>query len=319
MPTHSGGVLALAGGVGGAKLAFGLAKVLPPERLTIVVNTGDDEEFHGLHVSPDLDTVMYTLAGLVNPETGWGVAGDTFTTLETLDRLGAPTWFKLGDRDLALHVRRTQLLREGWTLTQVTREVCTRLGVHHPIVPMSEGPVRTRVTTDEGEMAFQEYFVRHRSEPRIQAVHYQGASAASPSQAFVEALEGAGALVLCPSNPILSIEPILAIPGVRQRIAAFRGCRVAVSPIIGGKAVKGPAAQNLQDLGEEPTAAAVARRYQGLCDIFVLDGEDTPLAQEVAALGFQVEVMPTLMVTEENKVSLAKRVCQLAGVTVDGS
>jgi LPPG:FO 2-phospho-L-lactate transferase len=292
--------------------------VLPPERLTIVVNTGDDEEFHGLHVSPDLDTVMYTLAGLANPQTGWGIEGDTFTSLEMLERLGAPTWFRLGDRDLAVHLRRTQLLGQGWTLTQVTQELCVRLGVQHSIVPMSDSPVRTRVITEEGEMAFQEYFVHRRSEPRVRAVRYEGASAA-PSPAFVEALDRADALVLCPSNPVLSIEPILAVSEVRERIAAFQGRRVAVSPIISGKAVRGPTEKILRELGDEPSAATVARRYRGLCDIFVIDEEDAALVQEVADLGFQVEVAPILMVTEEDKVALAKRVCQLAGVLVDGS
>ncbi len=314
MPTASTPVLLLAGGGGGAKLAAGLANALPVEALTIVVNTGDDEEFHGLHVSPDLDTVMYTLAGLINPETGWGVKGDTFTALETLERLGAPTWFTLGDRDLALHLRRTQLLHNGWTLSQVTRELCARLGVRHPVVPMSDDPVRTRLITDGGDMAFQEYFVHRRSGPRIRGVRYEGASEAQPSEAFLDALERAKVMVFGPSNPVLSIGPILAISGVRERIASFRGCRVAISPIIGGKTLKGPAAKNLADLGEEPTAVGVARRYRGLCDIFVLDTEDLALARRVGALGFRVEVMPTVMTTEEEKVALARRICQMAWV-----
>ncbi|MSQ40677.1 MAG: 2-phospho-L-lactate transferase [Dehalococcoidia bacterium] len=314
MSTTATHALLLAGGGGGAKLAEGFAKALPPDALTIVVNTGDDEEFHGLHVSPDLDTVMYALAGLINPETGWGVKGDTLAALEMLERLGAPTWFRLGDRDLAVHVRRTQLLRQGWTLSKVTRELCARLGVRHQVVPMSDGPVRTRLITDAGELAFQEYFVRRRSEPRIRGVRYEGASAAMPSEAFLKALERANVLVFGPSNPVLSVGPVLALSGVRERIASFQGCRVAISPIIGGKTLKGPAAKNLTDLGEEPTAVGVARRYQGLCDIFVLDTEDLALARRVAALGFRVEVMPTVMATEEEKVALARRIFQMAGV-----
>lgn len=315
-PTH---ILALAGGSGGAKLAHGLAQVLPPDRLTIVANTGDDEEFHGLYVSPDLDTVAYTLAGRLNPETGWGVKGDTFHALDTLERLGAPTWFRLGDRDLALHVWRTQLLRQGWTLSQVTRELCERLGVRHPIAPMSDSPVRTRLTTDQGEMAFQEYFVRHRSQPRLKAVRYEGAACALPSKAFVAALEQASALVIGPSNPVLSIEPILAVSGVRERIASFKGRRIAVSPIIGGQTVKGPAAQNLRDLGEEPSALAVARRYRSLCDVFVLDELDVALAPQVAALGLEVEVLPTMMDSDRAKVALAQRLCRLAGAPFDAA
>lgn len=307
-------IVALAGGVGGAKLALGLAGVLPPEHLTIVVNTGDDEEFHGLHVSPDLDTVMYTLAGLVNPESGWGVAGDTFRTLEQLERLGAPTWFMLGDRDMAVHIRRTQLLREGWTLTGVTDQLRSLLGVRHRIVPMSDAPVRTRVDTDEGDMAFQEYFVKHRAAPRVRAVRYEGAGSAQPSPAFVEALDHATALVICPSNPMLSIEPILAVSGVRERIAALQGPRIAVSPLIGGEAVKGPTAKILDELGEETSAVAVAGRYAGLCDIFVLDGRDAALAPRVRNLDMRPEVAPVLMTNLEEKLALARRVCRLAGV-----
>ncbi len=314
MSTTATHALLLAGGGGGAKLAEGFAKALPPEALTIVVNTGDDEEFHGLHVSPDLDTVMYTLAGLINPETGWGVKGDTFAALEMLERLGAPAWFTLGDRDLAVHVRRTQLLRQGWTLSQVTRDLCARLGVRHPVVPMSDDPVRTHLITDAGDLPFQEYFVRQRSEPRIRGVRYEGASKAVPSDSFLDALGKAKVLVFGPSNPVLSTGPILGVSGVRERIASFQGVRVAISPIIGGKTLKGPAAKNLADLGEEPTAVGAARRYQGLCDIFVLDTEDLALARRVAALGFRVEVMPTVMATEEDKVALARRICQMAWV-----
>lgn len=305
-------VLALAGGVGGARLAFGLSLLLPPEVLTVVVNTADDETFYGLHVSPDLDTVMYTLAGLANPETGWGVQGDSFEALGMLARLGAETWFKLGDRDLGVHLRRTDLLRQGWTLSQVTHELCRWLGVTHPVVPMSDHPVRTVVETDEGDLAFQEYFVRRACQPRLLGLRFEGIAHAEPSPGFRAALERAQLLVICPSNPFVSIAPILALPGVRAQIAHFNGVRVAVSPIIGGRAVKGPAAKMLGELGEEVSCVAVARRYQGLCDLFVLDEADAHLAADVAALGMRPLVLPTLMRSREDQERLARQILEAA-------
>jgi LPPG:FO 2-phospho-L-lactate transferase len=310
-----GHVLALAGGVGGAKLALGLARSLLPGALTIVVNTADDESIHGLHVSPDLDTVMYTLAGEVNEETGWGLRDDTWRALDALSRLGGETWFKLGDRDLATHIRRTQLLREGHTLTSVTRYLCQRLGVEHAIVPMSDDPVRTMVETEMGTMPFQEYFVRRRCAPKVRALRYEGAEAAGPSVAFVDALARADAVILCPSNPFLSIAPILAIPGVRAKLAAARGARVAVSPIIGGQAVKGPAAKLFEELtGRPASCVAVARLHRDFCTHFVIDREDEQSKSEVEGLGYKVTVAKTLMTTEEDKVSLARLVCELAQV-----
>jgi LPPG:FO 2-phospho-L-lactate transferase len=233
----TGPVLALAGGVGGAKLALGLSRVLPPDQLVIAVNTGDDECFHGLHVSPDLDTVMYTLAGLANPETGWGLAGDTFNALEMLRRYGADTWFNLGDRDLATHIQRTQLLQQGATLSEVTARLCRALGVAHCVVPMSDAQVRTVLGTDEGELPMQDYFVRRRSEPRVRSIQYLGAAQACPAPGLLAALDQARLVVLCPSNPFLSVSPILSLPGVRERLARFAGLRVAVSPIVGGAAL----------------------------------------------------------------------------------
>ncbi|MBM3946677.1 MAG: 2-phospho-L-lactate transferase, partial [SAR202 cluster bacterium] len=216
-------MLAIAGGVGGAKLAWGLAQVLPPEELLVVVNTGDDEEFHGLHVSPDLDTVMYTLAGIVNPATGWGLAGDTFTTLESLKKYGVPTWFNLGDRDLATHLRRTELMRHGATLSQATAELCRALGVAHRVAPMTDEPVRTTLLTDRGVLKFQEYFVQHRCEPRVLDISYEGSDWASPSPTFADALENSRAVVYCPSNPFLSLQPVLELLGVRKRLEEFPG------------------------------------------------------------------------------------------------
>lgn len=303
-------VIALAGGVGGAKLAFGLARLLPPDRLTVVVNTGDDDAFHGLHVSPDIDTVVYTLAGKANRETGWGRQQDTFAALDALSELGADkTWFRLGDRDLALHVRRTQLLREGHTLSEVTREICQRFGVVHPIVPMSDNAVRTVVETDQGVMAFQEYFVLHHSEPRVHRLVFKGIERATPSPWFEMAWQRADALVICPSNPFLSIDPILAIPGVREALASIQGVRIAVSPIIGGKAVRGPAAKLFEQLGQgQADCITVARRYAGLCTHVVIDRQDEALAPEISALGVTPVVENTLMQTDDERVALARAV-----------
>ena len=310
------GVLAISGGVGGAKLAFGLSRLLGPDELTIAVNTGDDETFHGLHVSPDVDTVVYALAGLTNPETGWGVAADSFRALETLGRLGGETWFRLGDLDLAMHLRRTELLAAGCTLTETTRAICDALGVRHPVVPMSDAPVRTIALTEHGEMAFQEYFVRHACEPRITGVRFDGADDAAPSLALNEALTNADAIVFCPSNPLVSIEPVLAVQGVRDAIEHFAGPRIAVSPIVGGRALKGPAAKMMAELGEEVSNAGVARRYAGLIDMLVLDEGDAADVAAVEALGIAAHVAPTIMTTEADKTALAREVLALVSQTV---
>jgi LPPG:FO 2-phospho-L-lactate transferase len=306
-------VLALAGGTGGAKLSLGLARVLPPEQLIIVVNTGDDEYFHGLHVSPDLDTIMYTLAGLVNPETGWGIAGDTFNSLEMLKRYGADTWFNLGDRDLATHVRRTQLLGQGATLSEVTAELCRCLAVKHQVAPMSDDPVRTVLSTDAGELLMQQYFVRQRSEPKINKIRYQGAAAARPAPGFAAALEQAGMVVFCPSNPFLSVGPILAVPGVRKQLerAHPSRLRVAVSPIVGGAAVRGPAAKIMAELGHEVSCVGVARQYQGLCDVFLIDHQDAHLAPAIGELGMRPLAASIIMRTEEDKIALAELILGL--------
>lgn len=301
-------VLAISGGVGGAKLALGLSRLLGPDELTIAVNTGDDETFHGLHVSPDVDTVVYALAGLTNPDTGWGVAGDSFRTMDALGRLGGETWFRLGDLDLAMHLRRTELLASGSTLTETTRAICDALGVRHPVVPMSDAPVRTIALTQHGEMAFQEYFVRHACEPRITGVRFDGADHAQPSPALHEALTNADAIVFCPSNPHVSIEPVLAVEGLRDAIERFAGPRVAVSPIVGGRALKGPAAKMLAELGEEVSNAGVARRYAGLVGTLIIDEGDAAEATAVEALGIAAHVAPTIMTTEADKTALAREV-----------
>ena len=301
-------VLAFAGGVGGAKLALGLAKVLPPERLTIVVNTGDDETFHGLHVSPDLDTVMYTLAGLSNPETGWGLTGETFNTLGMLKRYGVDTWFNLGDLDMATHLRRTQLLSQGRTLSEVTVELCQRLGVEHQVSPMSDQPVRTVLSTDAGELAMQEYFVKHRSEPTVKDIRYAGADNASPSVALTDALAEARMVVLCPSNPFLSIGPILAVPGVREGLENFEGPRVAVSPLVGESAFRGPAAKIMVELGKTASSAGVAREYAGIIDYFLIDERDADQSSRITELSMRPLCAPIIMDTEADKVALAEYV-----------
>ena len=300
-------ILALAGGVGGAKLAAGMARALLPDELVIAVNTGDDFEHLGLQVSPDLDTVMYTLAGIANPQTGWGQAGETWSFMQALERLGGPAWFQLGDRDLATHVERTRRLASGESLTAVTRAICERLGVRHAVVPMSDDPVRTVVHTDKGELEFQHYFVRERCEPRVERIDYRHSAAARPSAALSAALANPAlrGVVICPSNPYLSIAPILAVPGVREAIG--RCARVvAVSPIIAGEAVKGPAAKLMRELGVEPSAVEVARYYRGIARTIVIDRADAALAPAVEALGLHAAIEDTLMRDDADRERLAR-------------
>ena len=298
--------------MGGAKLAWGLAQILPPEELLIVVNTGDDEEFYDLHVSPDLDTVMYTLAGLANPQTGWGIEGDSFNALDMLERYGAPAWFKLGDRDLATHIHRSRLLGAGQSLSQVTRLLCRSLGVQHRIVPMSDERLRTVVISDEGELSFQRYFVARRCRPQVRSLRFEGAGEARPAPEFAQALEQAGGIIFCPSNPFLSIGPILALAGLRERIANFsRGPRLAVSPIVRGQALRGPAGKLLGELGYEVSCLGAARQYLGLCDIFVIDEQDADQAQAISELGFQVEIAQTVMTSDQERVELANLLLRL--------
>ncbi len=311
-------VLALAGGVGGAKLCLGLARVLSEEDLQIIVNTGDDEEFYGLHVSPDLDTVMYTLAGLANPYTGWGITGETFATLDHLGKLGEDTWFGLGDRDMATHIVRTNFLRQGKSLSDVTTRLFRSLDVEHPVAPMTDDRVRTKVVTEIGTLAFQTYFVRHRCEPVVSQLIYEGSEEASMSGAFSQALKDKNVLVYCPSNPLLSMAPILAIPGVEAAIRSFGGVTIAVSPIVGGKALRGPAAKLLDELGEDVSCVGVARRYVGICDVFVLDELDRHHADEIRSLGMVPVVVDTIMNTEQDKVDLARVVLEVAGVSHAG-
>jgi LPPG:FO 2-phospho-L-lactate transferase len=289
-------VVALAGGVGGAKLAHGLAQVLSPEDLTVIVNTGDDFEHYGLYISPDLDTVCYTLAGLANPETGWGRVDETWNAIENANRLGGPDWFNLGDQDLGTHLERTRRLKNSQTLSQITREFCKIWEIGSMILPMSDQPVRTIVNTNEGELPFQEYFVHRECEPKVKGFRFEGVETAEATPGSLEAIEAADAVIICPSNPWVSIDPVLAVTGIRSALVAKKV--VAVSPIIGGKTVKGPAAKMYAELGIQPSALAVAQHYRGLLSGFVLDKVDAELADLIE--------IPTLT-TDTLMNSLTKR------------
>jgi len=309
-------IIALSGGVGGAKLALGLSRVMPPEQLTVVVNTGDDFEHLGLSISPDIDTVTYTLAGVANRELGWGRQDETWSFMETLETLGGETWFRLGDRDLATHIERTRRLRAGESLTAITRDLCRRLGILPRIIPMSDDTVRTRLRTGEGWLDFQEYFVRAQCRPEVSEIVFDGAATARPHPEFIAALSDPRlrAIVICPSNPFISIEPILDLPGVRDAIAACPAPVVAVSPIIGGRAVKGPTAKMMRELGLATSAAAVSRRYQGLLDAVILDEVD---ARDSADHGAEIFAARTLMTTLEDKMALARRALEVADAVAD--
>jgi LPPG:FO 2-phospho-L-lactate transferase len=305
-------ILALAGGVGGAKLALGLAHVLPVDALTVAVNTADDFEHWGLYICPDLDTVIYTLAGLANPETGWGRKDESWTVMEAIGRVGGETWFRLGDRDLATHIERTRRLRSGEPLAAVIGDIARRLGARPAIVPMTDDPVRTMVTTaDRGELAFQDWFVRLRCEPVVRSVRFAGVEKARPHAALL-AMAGARAVIVCPSNPFVSVAPILALPGVRAALETARCPRVAVTPIVGGQAIKGPAAKMLAELGHDVSALGVARFYTGLIDGFVLDVQDAALAPKIEALGLKVHVADTMMRNDDDKRRLAAAALEFA-------
>jgi LPPG:FO 2-phospho-L-lactate transferase len=304
-------MLALSGGVGGAKLALGLYRVLPADMLTVVANTGDDFAHLGLAISPDIDTLLYTLSGQDNPELGWGRRGETWTFMAALEALGGESWFRLGDGDLATHVERTRRLKSGESLSAITDDFRRRLGIAARLLPMSDDPLRTRLRTNDGWLDFQDYFVRLRCEPVISELAFVGAATARPHPDFLAGLADPGlrAVVLCPSNPFISIDPILAVPGVR---AALRDCPVpvvAVSPIIGGKAVKGPTAKMMQELGLPVDAAAVAAHYRDFLDLYVADEED---AAAVAGLDLPVVLTHTLMQSLADREALARTVLAAA-------
>lgn len=304
-------VVALSGGVGGAKLALGLYRVLPPDALAVIVNTGDDFEHLGLHICPDLDTTLYTLAGVAHPELGWGRRDETWTFMQTLEALGGETWFRLGDADLALHVERTQRLKAGATLSAIVADLARRLGIEAAIVPVSDDPIRTRLATSEGELAFQDYFVRRRCEPRVQGVTYQGAAAARLAPPALAALESASleAIILCPSNPYLSVDPLLSVPRLLPALRAARVPVVAVTPLIGGEAVKGPTAKIMRELGLPPTPRTIAQHYAPWIDGFVLDRAD---AAQAHAFDVPVHVTDTLMRSLPDRERLAREVLGFA-------
>lgn len=310
MPSRSL-VVALSGGVGGAKLVLGLSRVLEPGCLTVVANTGDDFEHLGLSLCPDLDTLLYTLAGADDPVQGWGRRDETWTFMKALGLLGGPTWFRLGDGDLATHVERTRRLAAGEPLSAIMDDFRRRLGIASRLLPMSDDPVRTRVSTAEGWLDFQDYFVRLRCEPAVSAIAFDGVERSRPLPQVLAALTDPGlrAVVICPSNPLLSIGPILRVPGLRSALAACRAPLIAVSPIVGGKAIKGPTAKMLSELGTMPSAVAVAGGYRDILDGFVLDEVD---AESALGLDIPAAVAPTVMVTLADRVNLARVVMEFA-------
>ena len=303
-------VVALTGGVGGAKLVSGLAGVLSNDQLTVIVNTGDDFEHLDLVICPDIDSVIYALAGLANPHTGWGRVDETWNFMEALGELGGPTWFRLGDRDLALHHERTRLLSEHHSLTAVTRHICQILGVEVAVLPMSDQPVRTIVISDEDELSFQDYFVAQSCEPRVNGFRFDGLESANPAPGVVEALSATDLVILCPSNPWVSLDPILAVSGIREAVAAKPV--VGVSPIVGGKTIKGPAAKMFVDLGFESSALTVAEHFQDLLSGLVIDRQDRALTSEITSLGMGVLVADTIMKTADDRLRLAEEILNFA-------
>jgi LPPG:FO 2-phospho-L-lactate transferase len=305
-------ITALAGGVGASKFLLGLTSVMPPEDITIIANTGDDIELFGLRICPDIDTVAYTLAGVINEETGWGLKGDTFECLGWLARYGDASWFNLGDRDLATHIFRTKGLRSGHSLSEVTDHLRRSLGVQSTILPMTDAYTPTRVITDEGEMHFQEYFVRRRCEPRVREIRFDNIESAEPAPGVLSAILEANAVIICPSNPFISIGPILALPGVRDALRETQAIVVAITPIIGGKALKGPAADMLRELGHEVSACGVAAMYSDFVDAFIIDESDAKRAADIRGLGIEAFSTDTVMNRLEDKEHVAQCVLDIS-------
>ena len=308
-------ITALAGGTGGAKLVDGLTTLLGPDMLTLVVNTGDDFEHLGLAISPDLDTVTYTLAGLANPQSGWGRTDETWNFLQTLNDFGSPVWFRLGDRDLALHVERTRRMKAGQSLSEVTRTFCRIFEIDHLILPMTDDPVRTIVETDEGALPFQEYFVKHSHEPLVRGFRFDGIEHAEPAPGFLPAIQDSDAVILCPSNPWVSIDPILALKGVCKALEGK--VVVSISPIIGGQAVRGPAAKMFAAMGIEPSACAVAEHYAKILSGILIDEVDAELAPDIEALGIRAKVTQTMMKTQPDRARLAEEVLMFTAELVE--
>ena len=304
-------ITALAGGVGASKLLLGLYEVMDPSLLTIIVNTGDDIVLHGLKISPDFDIVTYTLAGIVDPSKGWGFRGETFHALKRLAAYGRPNWFNLGDRDLATHIHRTALLAEGKTLSQAADSIRIALGVKSRILPMSDSPVPTIIDSNEGPLHFQEYLVKRRAEPVVKGIRFAGAESARPAPGVLEAIRDADRILICPSNPLISIGPILAVPRIRDQLCAYKGKVFAVCPIVGGKSLKGPSDKMLAQLGHDPTALGVAKLYSDFTGTFVIDAADKSQSAAISALGMRVAVLPTVMKTLAQKRRLARALLQL--------
>jgi LPPG:FO 2-phospho-L-lactate transferase len=306
-------VALLAGGTGGTKLAHGFVLLGDRVELSVIANVGDDMELHGLHVSPDIDALLYTLAGLIDAQRGWGLRGDTFTAHAMLERYGAPAWFSVGDADLATHVERTRRLREGERLTDAVAAMASALGIRARILPATDDRYRTRLETDEGLLDFQDYFVRRRQEPEVRRVVLDGVEAARPTGEVLAAIGSAELVVIGPSNPIVSIGPTLELAGMRETLIASGAAKVAVSPIIGGRALKGPADRMLTSLDHESSALGVARLYTGLVDRFVVDTADAELTPAIEELGMAVDVLPTVMRTDADRAALAEAILALAG------
>ena len=299
-------ITALAGGVGAARFLQGLIKIVPQKEVTVIVNTGDDIQLYGLHISPDLDIIMYTLAGIVNTETGWGIQGDTFHCLETLQRYGYETWFKLGDGDLATHIHRTYLLEGGLSLSEATHRLCRSLGLEMKILPMTNDRFETKILTDKGVMHFQEYLVKRGARDKVIDVTFEGAEKAEPAREVIDSILSAEAIILCPSNPIVSIGTILSIKNVRKALRETRAKVVAISPIVGGAPIKGPADKLMQGLGLEVSAYSVAHLYRDFLDVFIIDHMDQAERERIEELGLRVIVTNTIMKSLRDKVRLAK-------------
>ncbi len=303
-------ITVLAGGVGAARFLQGLRRVVNPQKITVIVNTADDIEFFGLHVSPDIDIVIYSLAGAVNPKTGWGLRNDSFACLGELREFKHEGWFLLGDRDLATHIHRTLLMRQGWSLTQITDSIRRRFSLEPRILPMSDDPVVTKIATDRGTVHFQEYLVKRKARDRVRGVMFQGIPKAKPTKEVLDSIRSADGIILCPSNPIVSIGPILALPGVRKALQKTGAKILAISPIVAGRPIKGPAAKIMSGIGMEVSATQVGKIYQDFLDFFIIDQQDRRLQEKIASLGCRVMVTDTIMKTMRSKTHLARVACK---------
>jgi LPPG:FO 2-phospho-L-lactate transferase len=309
------GIVVLAGGVGAARFLTGLAGVAAPESITAIVNTGDDEEFHGLYVCPDIDIVTYTLAGIVDPDQGWGIRGDSFACLSLLGKLGEPTWFNLGDQDFAVHIHRTHRRRQGWTLDRITEEIRTSFGIRERIVPMTNDRVATKVDTGAGLLPFQEYFVKRKTRDRVSGIVFEGIDESRPAPGVIESIMRAGVLVIAPSNPFVSIGPILSVPGIRDAVRSTDAAVAAISPIVHGAAIKGPAASMMADLHHEVSPLGIARLYRDVVDTMIIDLQDAHLKGAIEDLGMRAVVADTIMDSRERKMGLAASVVDAAGLS----